>query len=185
VPIVHSGMPCWSPDSNDIAFSSQGVIYTMDLATGACLKIFQPENKIAIPFNWTPDGSKIIADIRDTLDKSKSDIWIISLKDKKAKQISFLKGRQVKPDLSPDSSMILFASNHGGNTDLWIMPLQGGEPVQITFYEGSGTNPGYDIEASWSPDGKKIAFSSTRSGYWAIWIMEPDLDFIRSKLKIQ
>jgi len=87
------------------------------------------------------------------------------------------------PYWSPDGSMILFTSDHGGNADLWIMSIDGGDPVQITNYADEGSNPGYDIEASWSLDGEKITFSSTRTGYWAIWVMEPDMDIIRSKFK--
>ncbi len=74
---------------------------------------------------------------------------------------------------------------HGGNADLWVIPAKGGDPVQLTFYEGDDSNPGYDVEGSWSSDGNKIAFSSTRTGYWAIWVMELDLDYITQKLKIK
>lgn len=182
IPIVKSGMPCWSPDSKSIAFISNGPIYILDLAKRKSREVFEKEGKIAIPFDWTKDGLNLLADVRDQVNKRESDIWLIPLKEGKAKQLTFLKGRQVKPDLSPDGSMIVFCSDHGGNSDLWVMAAKGGEPVQLTFFKGNEKNPGFDIEPSWSPDGTKIAFSSTRSGYWAIWIMEPDLDSIRTKL---
>jgi len=101
-----------------------------------------------------------------------------------AKQLTFLEGYQDSPQISPDGTMILFASMHGGNADLWVMPAKGGDPVQLTFFEGDDSNPGFDVEGSWSPDGKKIVFSSTRTGYWAIWVMELDMNYIIKNLNL-
>jgi len=182
--VINSGMPSWSPDSKHIAFTSIGMIYILDIASGECTEVFHREGKISVAFDWTPDGNYFLADVRDTINRSETDIWLVPVNKGQARQLTFLSGRQVKPDISPDGSMILFTSDHGGNADLWIMSIDGGDPVQITYYAGEGSNPGYDIEASWSPDGQKIAFSSTRTGYWAIWVMDPDMDIIRSKLTI-
>ncbi len=143
--------------------------------------MFRPEGKNAVPYDWSPDGSKILVDVRDTADRSQSDIWEVPLNGL-PRQITFLPGRQVKPSISPDGSMIVFTSDHGGNADLWIMPAAGGEPVQLTFYEGDEDNPGFDVEGSWSPDGKSIAFSSTRNDIWAIWKMDLDLETFRDRL---
>lgn len=181
IPIYMSGMPFWSPDGNKIAFKSMFTVYIMDLGTGSITPLFHPERKNAIPYDWTPDGSKLLVDVRDTVDRTQSDIWEVPLQGL-PRQITFLPGRQVKPSISPDGSMIVFTSNHGGNSDLWIMSAKGGDPVQLTFYEGNEDNPGFDVEASWSPDGKAIAFSSTRNDMWAVWRMDLDLDYIRDNL---
>ncbi|MEN8229249.1 MAG: hypothetical protein ABFS38_13910 [Bacteroidota bacterium] len=180
IPIYKSGMPCWSPDGRKIAFKSMFTIYIMDLETGSLSHLYRPENKNAVPFDWSPDGGRILVDVRDTVERSQSDIWEVPLNGL-PRQITFLPGRQIKPSISPDGSMILFTSDHGGNADLWIMPATGGDPVQLTFYEGDKDNPGFDIEGSWSPDGKSIAFSSTRNDMWAIWKMDLDLESIRGK----
>ena len=138
------------------------------------------DKKLVAPFDWTPDGNNIIADIRDTINRGKSDIWKIPLNENKdeAKQLTFLNGYQVEPNISPDGSMIVFMSwkDRESKMNLFIISSDGGEPVQITFDQG------HESEACWSPDGRKIAFSSTRSGYWAIWVMEPDIQFIQEKL---
>lgn len=185
IEIINSGMPCWAPDSKHIAFTSKGLICVLNIVSGECKEVFHLEGKISVPFDWTSDGNYFLADVRDTINRSETDIWLVPVNEGQARQLTFLPGRQVKPDISPDGSMILFASDHGGNVDLWIMPINGGDPVQITQYAGDESNPGYDIEASWSPGGQKIAFSSTRSGYWAIWVMDPDLDYITGKLKLK
>jgi len=184
IPIEKSGLPCWSPDSRRIAFHSKGEIWAVTLPTGEYKKIFYLEGKLLIPFCWSHDGNNIYASALDTVTQ-KYDIWKIPVNEGEARQITFLEGRQTKPSISPNDSLIVFTSDHGGNADLWVMSSTGGDPVQLTFYSGDDSNPGYDLEASWSPDGKKIAFSSTRSGYWAIWIMEPDIQVIKEKLNIE
>jgi len=181
IPISMSGMPVWSPDGKMIAFKSMFPIYIMELESGFAYPLFRPEGKNSIPYDWSPDGSILLVDVRDTADRSQSDIWEVPLNGL-PRQITFLPGRQVKPAISPDGSMIVFTSDHGGNTDLWIMPATGGDPVQLTFYEGNEDNPGLDVEGSWSPDGKFIAFSSTRNDMWAIWKMDLDLQSVREKL---
>jgi hypothetical protein len=181
IPIYMSGMPCWSPDGKKIAFKSLFTIYILDLEDGSVSLLFHPEGKNSVPYDWSPDGSKILVDVRDTTDRTQSDIWEVPLKGL-PRQITFLPGRQVKPSISPDGSLIVFASDHGGNADLWIMSARGGDPIRLTHYEGGGDNPGFDVEASWSPDGKSIAFSSTRKDMWAIWKMDLDLEYIRENL---
>ncbi len=180
IPITMSGMPCWSPDGRKIAFRSMFTIYIMDLETGSLSELYRPDGMDAVPCDWSPDGSRILADVRDTADRSRSDIWEVPLNGL-PRQITFLTGRQVKPSISPDGTLILFTSDHGGNADLWIMPAGGGEPVQLTIFDGNGENPGFDVEACWSPDGRSIAFSSTRNDVWAIWRMDLDLETIRDR----
>ncbi len=179
--IQMSGMPCWSPDGSQVVFKSGFTNYIYHISQGTLSELPGPEGKNTILFDWSPDGRWIMADARDTSDQSQSDIWIIPLEGT-PHQITFLPGRQVKPSLSPDGSMFVFASDHGGNADLWVMSTRGGVPIQLTFYEGDEENPGFDIEPSWSPGGQSVAFSSTRNDRWAIWRMDLDLETLKEML---
>ena len=147
--IKMSGMPIWAPDSRTIAFHSFGVLWTVNLTTSEFRKILWFEGKKILPYDWTSDSKFIYGSALDTATRT-YDLWKIPLYDSKPEQLTFLEGRQTKPSLSPDDSLIVFSSNHGGNTDLWIMKANGGIPVQITFFPGDEDNPGYDVEPSWS-----------------------------------
>jgi len=67
-----------------------------------------------------------------------------------------------QPSLSPDGSMIAFAS--GG--DIWEAPAQGG----VAHILVSG--PADDARPLYSPDGRKLAFNSTRGGSSNVFVLD-------------
>lgn len=67
-----------------------------------------------------------------------------------------------QPSLSPDGSMVAFAS--GG--DIWEAPAQGGLAHLLV------TGPADDSRPLYSPDGRKLAFNSTRGGALNIYVLD-------------
>ena len=67
---------------------------------------------------------------------------------------------------SPDSKIVAFNSDRGGDMNIWVYSLGDSSSRQLT------TGHGGDYQPNWSPDAKRIAFFSSRSGSPNIWEVE-------------
>jgi len=76
------------------------------------------------------------------------------------KQVTFDTGWTGDARVTPDGSLVVYASDRGGNggTDIWMKRIEGGEPVRLT------THAANDITPDVSHDGKWVAFHSFRDG---------------------
>jgi Tol biopolymer transport system component len=75
-------------------------------------------------------------------------------------KITSTPGLNVDPALSPDGSMLAYASDRAGrgNFDIWLQPVAGGTAIQIT------SDPADETEPSFSPDGSSIVFARRETG---------------------
>lgn len=177
IPIFRGGNPNWSPDGSRIAFKEGSNLWVLDVRTGEANVVLSEEGILPIAGCWSGDGDEIYAFLREE-ESRKSTIWAVSTTGGGKRLIASDSSHVYRyMDLSPDGSLLAFASTHGDNPDLWIMPAEGGTPIRIT------THPAYDDTPRWSPDGTQIAFTSTRSGSFDVWIMEVDPEAIRSALR--
>lgn len=69
-------------------------------------------------------------------------------------------GLNIDPALSPDGSLVAYASDRArtGNLDIWVQPLRGDTPTRITSGDGD------EVEPSFSPDGSLIVFAGGETG---------------------
>ncbi len=69
-------------------------------------------------------------------------------------------GLNIDPALSPDGSLIAYASDRDGGTglDIWVQPVAGGSATQITADDGD------EAEPSFSPDGASIVYAKREVG---------------------
>ncbi|MDE2882183.1 MAG: CehA/McbA family metallohydrolase [Acidobacteriota bacterium] len=73
---------------------------------------------------------------------------------------------RTRPAVSPDGSLIAFASDIRGSYDLFLLPADGGLPFRLTRDEYWD-----ERDPAWSPDGQELVFTTNRNG-------EPALEVI-------
>jgi Tol biopolymer transport system component len=72
-------------------------------------------------------------------------------------------GWEGDPALSPDGTIVAYASDETGNDEIWVMDVATRNAVKLT------DDPATDRHPAWFPDGSRLAFASNRGGEWGIW----------------
>jgi Tol biopolymer transport system component len=69
-------------------------------------------------------------------------------------------GLNIDPALSPDGTLLAYASDRGGRDDLdiWVQPTTGEKPTRVT------DTPGDEVEPSFAPDGAALVFVKAETG---------------------
>ena len=99
-------------------------------------------------------------------------IFISSLEGKGRKRVTYLKGNQLTPAISPDRDRIAFINDSLGNPDLFLLEFSeegaSAEPPRriYTFPKSTNASP------SFSPDGKSVAFVSSKDGATRIYVLK-------------
>ncbi len=102
------------------------------------------------------------------------EICIMNADGSNQRQLTFLRGTDYYPSLSPDGRTVVFSSQRGNAPfDIYAVNAVGGDVWQIT------DDPCQDMAPEFSPDGSRIVFTSTRNsggtcGDQNIWIMNAD-----------
>ena len=104
-------------------------------------------------FSWSPDKDSIVYDSRRN---GNLDIYVVDLKKKINRQLTFGGRKDRWPAWSPNGEWIAFGSERAGSSDLYRMDVKGENVKQLT-------NQGGCRGPEWSPDSKWIAFSSETS----------------------
>ena len=73
---------------------------------------------------------------------------------------------RTRPAVSPDGSLIAFASDVRGSYDLFLLPADGGLPFRLTR-DGDWD----EKDPAWSPDGQEIVFTTNRGGRPALEVI--------------
>ena len=174
--------PRWSPDGEKLAFlsSRDGAmqIYLLDMEKGGEAEKLSDHKRGIQTFKWAPDGQAIYFLAKAPKEKKKktepdvkvvdesfdyTQLWLITLKDKKIKQLTFGKINIDNFDISPDGKTIAFGARPTPkvpdffNSDLYILKLDVQKPQPKKLVE----RPGIDTDPHFSPDGRTIVFSST------------------------
>ena len=158
----------WSPDGNQIVFSSNesGIqeIYLMN-ADGSDRKQLTTSNfPNYYPF-FSPDGKRIVyMSYRDPV----TVILVMDADGSGITQLTMDGEENADPHWSPDGNSIIFYSGRDGNNEIYTMKADGFNLQRLTNNDYSDQTPSY------SPNGEKIVFVSDRDGNAELYVMYAD-----------
>ncbi|HWQ83600.1 MAG TPA: S9 family peptidase [Anaerolineales bacterium] len=166
-PYWQDEIPCWSPDSQDLAYTSGEAVFVAGADGKPPLKITPFSSGCSSPV-WLPDGNSLIVaqEIEDFIQ-----LWKVSRDGTSAERLTRDPGDHRDAWPSPDGKTLIYTHNPGDDfrrSDIHLLKLSTGKVIHLT-----GTPQQKDWHPRWSPDGAWIAFLSQRSGFNEIWLVSP------------
>jgi dipeptidyl aminopeptidase/acylaminoacyl peptidase len=174
--------PSWSPDGENIAFSSYRDgnydIYVMNADGSDQTRLTNSDADDSGP-SWSPDGEKIAFNIANETAGTRN-IYVMNAADgSELERLTSNPAIDGFPSWSPDGEKIAFSSNKEVEPDeaeifafeIYVMNADGTGQTRMTeMYDSPAREP------SWSPDGEKIAFDSNRDDYsnYDIYVMNAE-----------
>src|SRR5262249_34123357 len=155
------GMPRYSPDGKQIAFSStrSGTqeIWISDADGSNPVQLTSFGGPLVGRMSWAPDGQRLVFSARP---EGQSDLFTIPAAGGASKRLTMDPSDDVNPIYSHDGRWIYFTSARSGQSEVWKMAADGGPATRITSVGAMGP-----IE---SPDGKTLYYGHPvrEKGIW-------------------
>ena len=147
--------PIWSPDSKEVAFSSNPKSHfdlyrqRLDGTAKAELLLETPEEKV--PSDWSHDG-RVLLYSTNFMGKTANDIWALPLTgDRKPFPVVQTTFDEMNAQFSPDSRWIAYQSNETGQFEIYLQQFPGPAGRQRISTAGGA-------QIRWRPDGKELFY---------------------------
>ncbi|MBN2408517.1 MAG: PD40 domain-containing protein [Candidatus Aminicenantes bacterium] len=178
----------WAPDSRRIAYqwyneNETFELRVIDIEDPKPHILYQPSKKSEYvqPFDWTPDGTSILAGLYSgndqtfLADEMKGGLGLISVEEGSVRilktQIGGHSGipREWGFAFSPDGKYIAYDSSQGekdsGKHDVFLFSVDGSTEIPLIEH------PANDTVLDWTPGGEGLLFLSDRTGTQDAWFL--------------
>ncbi|HET9326088.1 MAG TPA: protein kinase [Candidatus Eisenbacteria bacterium] len=168
------GLPAWSPDGAQVAFSSNrdGVtnIYVKDLGKATPEHVvFQSTAQFKEVESWSADGRFLF--FQQAEPQTAWDVWYLAMLGQR-RAVPYLRSRQIELSgrPSPDGRWVAFISDKTGMNQLYVQSFPSlGKQHQISASEAAG--------CSWSSDGRELIVFSSDGTVWSVQVDTGGGDF--------
>ena len=153
------------PDGQSVVYSSEGHIYTYNVALGTTPRQLTFEGNNVRPV-YSPDGSRVVfsSNREGTLGQ---DLFVKNLNDASPPRSVITLAANQRPTQWPSDTLIVFMRGSGGVRDLWMVDLSGPDSARAEAYLPSEADL---LRMVVSPDGTLAAYASNESGQYEIYI---------------
>lgn len=166
------GAPCWSPESDAIAYQDQPLASIVTESTIYSVSVDGGDPRVLVNHGsdwgnhspaWSPDGTRMVIMSTRQFDWN---LWIVPLAGGEWTKLTELPVSvfHTDPAWSPDGSEIVYGAVRGGDWQIFRIPASGGPAEELTDASANCFRP------RWSHDGSRIAYGSSRSGRAEVWI---------------
>ena len=125
------------------------------------------------PYDWSPVGKWIVAEVLPTGKLGTYQLALISVPGGAARPlITFQARRPYRAFFSPDGNWLVYSvptDTHSRLNDVFLLDLR--NPVEGRLEIPLVSNPADDRVMGWSPDGSLILFRSSRGGSIGAWLL--------------
>jgi len=159
--------PVWSPDGNNIVYSTGEVIYEKAAnGAGEEKELLKKPGEALNPVSWSRDG-RFLLYVQQNTPKTGNDIWVLPLSgEPKPVLMLATEFNEGNARFSPDGRWISYNSNDSGRAEIYVRPFNASGPAlgqgkwQISK-DGGNT-------ARWRADGKQIIFRAPNGSPMAV-----------------
>jgi len=162
--------PAWTPNGNEILFSSSRSgsprLWRISAAGGNPEPVAGGSMNAMGPTVSSRGNQLAYQEVLRQTDISRVDLMSKNLQPSQPVVVIGAKGRNFRPQFSPDGTRIAFESSQSGYNEIWVCDSDGSNCGSLTSLKGAAGAP------RWSPDARYIAFEYRPHGYSEIYVTE-------------
>ena len=158
-----------SPDGKYVAYADPTGLYWRQLSSGETRPWSVPQDFIAHPNSWFPDGTHLLVTRFEGASRIPS-LWKLSLLGGSQRM---LMDNAAAGAVSPDGSRIAYLPGPKFGSELWLMDSDGAHPRKIAVAETADKpRRGRIWPVVWSPRGQRIAYIESQD----LALLDPEED---------
>ncbi len=178
VPFWNDEIPCWSPDSQWLAFTAHDHVHVAPRQGGLPRKLTDFTSAASSPV-WMPDSKGLIV----TVERYEADQLLLTDRDGHWPRLltddstGAASGDAWDARPSPESKGVAYVWRPFADlnrSDIRCIDLESGATHTLVGQAGE-----FNRSPRWSPDGSQLAFLSQRTDFYEIWLVQPDGSHLR------